>query len=409
MSEHREQILVGRLVQLAAERLGFNLEAISRDALGKRIHAELRRGTPLENLLAAAQAGEDWLVRLACEAIVVGETFFFRHPEHFEVLSLRVIPERLAARADSIRAWSAGCASGEEAYSLAACLLATAGAAGKKVEVLGTDISERALVAAQKGIYGNWSRRDSGPLLHPLFEKLPTGKLRVLDSVRGVTSFAYHNLLDAPEHLGLFDVIFCRNVLVYFSPEAAQQVRSRLTRALLPGGYLFFGTMDVEGSIPGLQKIGMPGCQVFVAPRAPAPSEAPPRVPAARPEVPPAKVVPLVPAPPPPQESAPAVDPMVAQHLQALSQIEGGQHKAAERTLKSLRQRAPDYIPGVLELALLYVRMGNRINAKVLMQEVLDKAGAIPPEQVLDGPEPLPARFYWTSASAFFNSGRAAP
>jgi chemotaxis protein methyltransferase CheR len=89
-------------------------------------------------------------------------------------------------------------------------------------------------------------------------------------------------------------------------------------------------------------------------------------------------------------------------HTEALSMIERGQHKAAARALADLTRRAPDYLPGILELALLHDRSGQQAHAQTLMREVLRRTESLPPDQVLPGPEPLPVIFYGTSARAFF-------
>jgi len=141
-------------------------------------------------------------------------------------------------RKQRINVWSAGCATGEEAYSLAACLLDLV---PKHVEVsiLATDLLERNLAAAREGVYGAWSRRPSGPMLHPIFEeeKASTPKMRIAPRVRALVHFSQHNLLEAQKS-GPFDLILCRNVLVYFSPESVRAAVGHLVSALDPEGAL---------------------------------------------------------------------------------------------------------------------------------------------------------------------------
>lgn len=404
MSAEVENQLIERLAELASEHVGFNLSSISRDALRRFVSAERVRGVSVTELRKAAIAGDRHFIQAVCDAVVVGETFFFRHPEHFDMLVSQALPERLDGVSKSLRLWSAGCSSGEEAYSLAACMHNTVPKSlGIKVQVVGTDICERLLTRAASGVYSRWSRRESGTILFPIVRNLSTEKVEVLEEIRAITTFSRHNLLEPADHLGLFDVIFCRNVLVYFRPEAAKVVRANLARVLAPGGYLFFGTMDADGTVPGLQKIGPFGMQVYVAPTRP-PLLAPPRA-----VPPPPAVPPLVAVAPTLPKAVPTGPPLcVSQHLQALSLIEQGQLREAEQALARVRQAWPEYLPGALELALLRVQLGNRSGARELMQEVLRRAASLPPEELVEGPEPLPARFYWASASAFFDQGRAA-
>jgi len=248
--------VLDELISYASEWTGFSRDAILPDAV-RRAAAGL--GAPDEVLQRAARRDLP-VVHALCQAVSVGETYFFRHPEHFRWLATRFLPEVLEAGRASIHAWSAGCATGEEAYSVAACLLdllpwpRTVG-----VEVLGTDLLERNLEAARKGEYGAWSRRPSGPVLHPIFKDAGTDRVRIDDTVRAVTRFAEHNLLDEPP--GRFDLIFCRNVLVYFSPEAVRRVARHLSRALAPGGALLFGSMDLSEPPGGWSAPGPPSCR----------------------------------------------------------------------------------------------------------------------------------------------------
>jgi chemotaxis methyl-accepting protein methylase len=336
------------------------------------------------------------------DAVLVGETYFFRHPEQFRFLAAEAVPAALRRGNPVMRGWSAGCASGEETYSIAACLLGMA-PSGVRVEVLGTDLHEGRLEFARRGVYGNWSRREAGPLLYPVYENTAVeGRVSVLDHVRAVTKFAQGNLLEplAQSH-GQFDVIFCRNVLTYFSPEAVQTALGHLARALVPGGFLLLGTVEVDHPPAGLVRVGAPELQAF---RRPLPQEQVPARPAVR-EPEPARVAMRV-APPPAPTPAPVVAPSpVRLHLEALQRIESGDAAGAASTLEKLLERFRDYLPGMLELALLRERAGAREAAFALMHTVRDIAARLPPDLTIEGPEPLPARFYRASADAFLTLG----
>lgn len=391
MSRHiaLEDRAVEELSDCASRFTGFSREAILPDAV-RRAAVALLRAQPawsVNELLRRAAQRESEVAHALCQAVSVGETFFFRHPEHFRYLEHTLVPELVRAGRPAIRAWSAGCATGEEAFSMAACLLEAAARPGIAVSVLGTDLLERNLKSARAGVYGRWSRRPSGPLLYPLYHpaaQTTAEQVTVDDRVREVTRFALHNLLDAMAEQ--FEVIFCRNVLVYFSPEASRTACAHLAAALAPGGALVFGSMDLGEPPPGLIAEGLAELQIY---RRPLPAAA-----RAAPTPPP-------PLPTPPRVARPLPAEPVALHLKALVHIERGDQTVAEKTLTELTARVPDYVPGILERALLHVRLGQRGSAMSLMREVLRRTEKLPPDELLPGPEPLPVSFYRDSAETF--------
>jgi chemotaxis protein methyltransferase CheR len=392
------QQVLARAREVVSLCTGFRDTAISPTALERVVRAELARGRSASELMAELRPGTT-LARALLDAVLVGETYFFRHPEQFRFLASEAVPAALRRGNLVLRGWSAGCASGEETYSIAACLLGTV-SPGVRVEVLGTDLHEGRLEYARRGLYGNWSRREAGPLLYPVYREMDNNRVSVIDPVRAVTRFAQGNLLEPlPETHGSFDVIFCRNVLTYFSPEAVQTALTHMVRALVPGGYLLLGTVEVDNPPAGLVRAGLPELQAF---RRPLPHELqpPPRV-AREPE----PVRPPVRTPPPtPPAPRPAPSP-VSLHLEALQRIEGGDEAGAATILEKLLAQFRDYLPGMLELALLRERAGGREAAFALMHTVRDNAARLPPDQTIEGPEPLPARFYRASADAFLTLG----
>ncbi len=390
------QHLLTRAREVVSLCTGFRDTAISPTALDRVVRAELARGRSVMEVLAELRPGTA-LARALLDAVLVGETYFFRHPEQFRFLASEVVPAALRRGGAVVRGWSAGCASGEESYSIAACLLGTV-SQGVRVEVLGTDLHEGRLEYARRGVYGNWSRRDAGPLLYPVYREVESGRVSVIDSVRAVTRFVQGNLLEPlPEVHGSFDVIFCRNVLTYFGPEAVQTAVGHLARALVPGGYLLLGTVEVDHPPAGLVRAGAPELQAF---RRPLPREIPPPPRVVRepePVRPPVRAQAPTPAPPPPSP--------VHLHLDALQHIEGGDEASAATILEKLLAQFRDYMPGMLELALLRERAGAREAAFALMHTVRDIATRLPPDQIIEGPEPLSARFYKASADAFLTLG----
>lgn len=384
-----EVTAVEELVACAAGLTGFSREAILTEAV-RRAASSLGGRGGVAGVLARARAGDPEVERALCQAVSVGETYFFRQPDHFVWLAHEFVPERKRAGATRLRAWSAGCATGEEAWSLAACLTDC----GVAAEVIGTDLLARNLEAGRTGVYGAWSRRETAPILHPLFEPArEQPPLRVLERLRKLVEFREHNLLAPPPGDG-FDVILCRNVLVYFAPEAARAAVQNLVAALAPGGALLLGTMDLQEPPTGLVAAGSSGAQIWRRPAAR--REAPARPGARRERQAEASG---------PRHAPPATPEPVALHLRALQLVEHGHSEEAARALDDLVRLAPDYLPGLLERALLAGRRGARGAAAGLMRDVLRRAEALPPDAVLAAPEPLPARFFRETAEAWLRGG----
>jgi len=383
-----EDYLVEQLAAFASAQIGFADTAIRPAAIRKVLREELSRGGgSLDGLVHKLLEQDERVLGALWSALLVGETYFFRQVEHFEVLA-SVLPALAREVEGPLRAWSAGCSTGEEAYSIAACFVAALHPA--RAEVWGTDISSASLQIARAGTYSRWSSRQSSPPLFPVHQLVGPDRLQVLPEVQALTRFVEHNLLEPakPALGGEVHVLFCRNVLAYFSAPAARIAVGHLADALAPGGYAFFGAMDVERAPPGLEEIPSRGQQVFRKPkRAPRPAAPPPPMP---PE-------PVAAPAPPPESGAPAD---VELHVRALGHIERGHRIHAEQDLAELRRRAPGYLPGLLELSLMHLRNGRRGPAEALMREILDRAEGRPDDEPCPGPEPLPVSYYRTAARA---------
>ncbi|WP_242342426.1 CheR family methyltransferase [Anaeromyxobacter terrae] len=185
-------------------------------------------------------------VRALAERLTVGETYFFRNSNDLEAFSGAVLPDRVRRRgADRrLRILSAGCASGEEPYTLAMLVRADAQLASWDVRVHGIDVNPAAIARAREGRYSAWSLRQTTPALRARFFRAEGRHSRVVDDVRALVSFEERNLVDDDPALwapGSWDVVFCRNVVMYFSPEVFRRVVARIAGALVPGGYLFLG------------------------------------------------------------------------------------------------------------------------------------------------------------------------
>lgn len=185
-------------------------------------------------------------LELAVELLLPHETYFFREPAQLDCFVKEIVPKLVEQHEPKrrLRLWSAGCSSGEEPYTLAMLLEETGLFHGWDVQVHGTDLSPRMLTAARKAEYGQTSlRATSFDRKQRHFEQLPLGKVRVKQAYRQRVSFSHLNLVqpDATDVLPLMDVVFCRNVLIYFDVEARKQVIQSLYRRMQPGAWLLLG------------------------------------------------------------------------------------------------------------------------------------------------------------------------
>ncbi len=198
----------------------------------------------LDALCAALRNNGDLsLRRKVVEAMTTHETLFFRDIAPFDALKTQILPALIEQRksARKLAFWSAAASSGQEAYSLAMLLLEM-GLAGWNMQILGTDISEQILARAREGRYMQLEVNRGLPAnyLVKYFER--TGlEWRIKDHLRRMVTFEYFDLRKSMRTKGPFDVIFCRNVLIYFDVETKKQILRELRGALFQGGYLILG------------------------------------------------------------------------------------------------------------------------------------------------------------------------
>ena len=183
-------------------------------------------------------------LREIAQELTVGETYFFRHTDQFRAFSEVALPERAEARGAlrKLSLLSAGCSSGEEAYTLSILAREYLTDALYEVSVLAVDVNPRALERARAARYSQWALRETPANVRELYFSLEGRDYVLGKAVRDSVQFEEENLVADDSWLPeSFDVIFCRNVLMYFTPENAERVVSRFARALAPGGFLFLG------------------------------------------------------------------------------------------------------------------------------------------------------------------------
>lgn len=179
--------------------------------------------------------------------ITINETSFFRNEPQLEVFEKVILPEILEARKSTkrLRIWSAACSTGEEPYTLGIIVHRTLGvrAMDWRVEILGTDISERVLEIAQDAKYTEYAMRTTNPLVRQRYFKQDGPFWILSDSVKPMVSFEKHNLKDrlAAKRHGIWDVIFCRNVMIYFDDQMKQNLIQTFHDQLADDGALFIG------------------------------------------------------------------------------------------------------------------------------------------------------------------------
>jgi len=198
------------------------------------------------------------------DAMTTNETLWFRDKYPFELLVNKLYPEILTTK-KSIKLWSAASSSGQEAYSIAMSALEyqkQKNVSGMNVQIVGTDISNTMLAQCKEGIYDTLalSRGLADDRKRQFFQPVNdgSGKMQIKPEVKKMTTFKNYNLLDSYAGLGKFDIIFCRNVLIYFSSDVKSRILNQFAGALNPGGYLILGASE---SLTGLtDKFDMVRC-----------------------------------------------------------------------------------------------------------------------------------------------------
>ena len=222
--------------------------------------AQQHKLTGLSGLVAALRRSNEALAREVVEAMTTNETLFFRDTRPFEMLRAEVLPALLKARqaSRSLRIWSAACSTGQEPYSIAMLMKEeSARMAGWRVSILATDITRTVLAKARAGIYSQFEVQRGLPITHLVKYFRQTGTQWELDpALRAMVDFREHNIIaDATPGRG-FDVIFCRNLLIYFDQDQKRRVLDNLAAAMADDAVLFLGgTESVLGITDTLEPV----------------------------------------------------------------------------------------------------------------------------------------------------------
>jgi chemotaxis protein methyltransferase CheR len=247
---------LGELCRLVEAQLGILISSPERPDNRMRLERALKEAgcadwhSFLASLNEQASDGPAWTA--AIRHLTIGETYFFRHKPHFDLLRREILPalveERSRLARPYLRLWSAGCASGEEAYSLAMLVREVIPDLERwSAFILATDVNHAALAAARAGRYSLWSFRDCEPSLQSRYFLEANGRFAVKSEIARMVAFMPLNLIEASfpnAATSGMDVVLCRNVTMYFAPEMAKQVANRVYECLTPGGWLFVGPSE---------------------------------------------------------------------------------------------------------------------------------------------------------------------
>ncbi|GAB4377108.1 MAG: chemotaxis protein CheR [Kiloniellaceae bacterium] len=236
------------IAQLLYQRSGLVITQEKAYLLESRLNPVARRWDldGIDALIGALRSKKDEKLMVdVTEAMTTNESFFFRDNRPFDQFKEIVLPHMLEARAarKQIRIWSAACSSGQEPYTLAMILKEEAARlAGWRIEIVATDLSTEILNKAKEGLYSQFEVQRGLPITLLMKYFTQEGeKWRISEEIRRMVTYKPFNLLDNPSALGNFDVVFCRNVLIYFDQQTKGKVLSRIAQIMPADGYLYLG------------------------------------------------------------------------------------------------------------------------------------------------------------------------
>jgi chemotaxis protein methyltransferase CheR len=354
-------------------------------------------------LLDGGSDGRQEFDELVAE-LTIGETYFFRHAEVFAALGETVLPDLIERNRESrrLRIWSAGCANGAEPYSLAILLRRDFATRldGWSVRIIGTDINKRFLAQAEEGVYQDWSLRATSATDRDRFFTRTTRGWHIDPRLRAVVSFQCHNLVEdtfpsLANGLAAFDLILCRNVVIYFDRPRVVDLVNRFRRTLVDGGWLVPGHAEADVDLfRAFETVNSRGAVLYRKGNSAIPL--PPPWPLAAIAVPPSPPLPVVeeslpplprllerhpPSPPPiPSIHAAPVHAVPVADLDAVRRLaDAGQWRHALAIARQLVAEQPTLAPGHFYLALVLDELDELAGAeKALKQAIyLDRGFAV--------------------------------
>ncbi|GIL40868.1 CheR family methyltransferase [Roseiterribacter gracilis] len=252
-----------RLCDFLYRRTGMIFTETKRYYVERRVQERMQAtgATSFASYFARLRSNVRGEIEQFVNAFTINETYFYREDHQLQCLTRDLLAERTAAKqtGDRLRIWSVPCSTGEEPYSIAMWLLDNWPQVDRyDIEIVGSDIDTRVLDAARTGIYGKRAlMRLSPEQIAKYFQQLDEERWQILDDLRGSVGFAPVNLIEPAETLtqGRFDVIFCRNVLIYFDDTSRRVAAENLYEALAPGGFICLGHTESMSRISPLFEV----------------------------------------------------------------------------------------------------------------------------------------------------------
>lgn len=260
MNHTISDMLLSQISEFIAAQMGLHFPRERRRNLERGLRSAAR-----EFAFKDAESCIKWLlsshltknqIEILASHLTIGETYFFRDKNSLEILKEQILPELIRSRRDRekhLRIWSAGCSTGEEPFSLAILLSnMLTDLSDWKLTILATDINPLSLRKALAGAYNEWSFRDTPPWVKQrCFREINKGHYEILPHIKKLVNFSYLNLVEDsyPSFLNntnAMDIIFCRNVLMYFTPEVARKVIQNIYRCLVDGGWLIVSPSETS-------------------------------------------------------------------------------------------------------------------------------------------------------------------
>jgi chemotaxis protein methyltransferase CheR len=239
------------LCELVRSLCGVDLAQYKRNQMERRVRTWTeRRGTPDLAEYGRILRKDPAELEAFLDRVTINVSHLWRHEDQFEVLRTRILPE-LTAERRRLRIWSAGSSYGAEAYTIAAVCRETV--PHTPVEIVGTDLDKRMVARAREGMFSADDARTSPKaLMHKHFEALPDGGWAAKPGLKRMVRFENGDLLRMAVPTARYDVVFCRNTVIYFTEEVRDALHERLVKALSPGGYLVVGTSERVADPRGL-------------------------------------------------------------------------------------------------------------------------------------------------------------
>jgi chemotaxis protein methyltransferase CheR len=249
------------LRKVLKEKSGLDLPFDKQYLVNSRLQPLLQKASlpGIGDIVQQIKGGSASITRQVVEAMTTNETFFFRDKLPFDHFREMIMPELLRSRANRkiVRIWCAAGSTGQEPYSLAMCLKELGAAtAGFRIEIIATDLSQEALEKAKAGIYSQFEVQRGLPIqMLVKYFKQVGGLWEINPDIRAMVQYRHFNLLHDFSPLGVFDVIFCRSVLIYFNQETKADTLNRLETAIAPDGFFVLGAAE---SVVGLTEVLKP-------------------------------------------------------------------------------------------------------------------------------------------------------